>query len=150
MSRSQLIPTKSSNMMRQQIQRDSLKTCLTFWKYVATGKRKKKYLFFPSIYMKMRWSFNYLKVMRRISQSSDFILILPNGSESKCVKDMTQLWKLLLTRQNKWKLTIVNQSDKKVVPNYIKTQKFSHRWIKNLISQQCQMNKGRRSADVNH
>ena len=60
-------------------------------------KKENKNNFFPSIYMKMNWSFIYLKVMRRISQSFDFILILCNGSESKCVKEMTKLWKLLLT-----------------------------------------------------
>ena len=32
--------------------------------------------------------------------------------------------KLLLTGQNKWKVAIVNESDKKVVLNYIKTQKL--------------------------
>ena len=36
-------------------------------------------------------SFIYLKVMRRICQSSDFVLILSNRSGSKCVGDMTQL-----------------------------------------------------------
>ena len=52
--------------------------------------------------------------MRRISQSSDFILILSNRSGSKCVGDRVRCEKLLLTRQNnKWKLTVVNQGDKK-------------------------------------
>ena len=32
--------------------------------------------------------------------------------------------KLLLTRQNKWKMTIVNEGDKKIVLNYIKTQEI--------------------------
>ena len=36
-------------------------------------------------------SFIYLKVMRRICQSSDFVLILSNRSGSKCIGDMTQL-----------------------------------------------------------
>ena len=47
---------------------------------MATGKRKKKKVkerkknyFFPSIYMKLNWTFNYLKVMRRINQSSEKI-----------------------------------------------------------------------------
>ena len=29
-------------------------------------KRNKKEFFFPSVYMKMNWTFNYLKVMGRI------------------------------------------------------------------------------------
>ena len=31
-------------------------------------KRKKKEFFFQSVYMKMNWTFKYLKVMRRINQ----------------------------------------------------------------------------------
>ena len=44
---------------------------------MATGKRKKKKvkerkkIFFPSIYMKLNWTFNYLKVMKRINESSE-------------------------------------------------------------------------------
>ena len=34
-------------------------------------KRKKKEFFFPSVHMKMNWTFNYLKVMRRINQSCE-------------------------------------------------------------------------------
>ena len=34
-------------------------------------KERKKNFFFRSIYMKMNWTFNYLKVMRRINQSSE-------------------------------------------------------------------------------
>ena len=34
-------------------------------------KRKKKDFFFPSVYMKMNWTFNYLKVTKRINQSSE-------------------------------------------------------------------------------
>ena len=34
-------------------------------------KERKKIFFFPSVYMKMTWIFNYLKVMRRINQSSE-------------------------------------------------------------------------------
>ena len=33
--------------------------------------KERKNTFFSSVYMKMNWTFNYLKVMRRINQSSE-------------------------------------------------------------------------------
>ena len=120
-------------------------------------KRNKKEFFFPSVYMKMNWTFNYLKVMgriqpifwkkkerekkkkrnkerkktkifisiylffymyiwkwtRRVGQSSDFILILSNIGQGNVLEIRLSCKKLPLTRQNKRKMAIVNEGDKK-------------------------------------
>ena len=69
------------------------------------------------------------------------------------VRNVLEIWlsceKLLITGQNKWKLTIVNQSDKKVILNCIKTQKVLA-FPMDDIKTYSQMNKGRRSSDDNH
>ena len=71
MNRSQLAPTRSSNMMRQQIQKDSLNTKNMYNVPKIWHKNKRKRFFFPSLYTKMNWTFIYLKAMRRINQSSE-------------------------------------------------------------------------------
>ena len=63
--------------------------------------------------------------------------------------------KLLLTNQNKWKMAIVNESEQKVVLNYIKTQKLLASLIDVLkiylrFFPNSQTNGGRRSPDVTH
>ena len=50
---------------------------------------------------------------------------MSKDSGSKCVGGMTWFYeKLVITKQNNWKLTIVKQSDKKVILKYVKTQKL--------------------------
>ena len=63
--------------------------------------------------------------------------------------------KLLVTRQNKCKMAIVNEGDKKkIVLNYIKTQKLLASLIDGLtptyVFSQQSMKGGRRSPDVSH
>ena len=72
-------------------------------------KRNKKEFFFPSVYMKMNWTFNYLKVMGRIQP------IFWN-KESKRKKKK---------KERKKEMAIVNEGNKKVVLNYIKTEIIS-------------------------
>ena len=115
-------------------------------------KRNKKVFFFPSVYMKMNWTFNYLKVMGRIqpifwkknekkkrkkvrkkTKTFPFIYFSIRIYENELGESanlLTLFWfcligqgnvleirlsckKFLLTRQNKWKMAIVNEGDKK-------------------------------------